>query len=140
MLKSIVPFLVGISQLGLGHQIPLGNDAQAVLASSATVPSTAHVGDYAVDEMVIAAVKAHPDPVDALVSLRPEMAAELAQPRLLHLSGEAKPQWMTEGDKLRLRRARQKFMDITDHQDFYSQHAEASWAGKASKTHRTTSP
>ncbi|KAI1170500.1 hypothetical protein F4777DRAFT_591903 [Nemania sp. FL0916] len=110
----------------------LGLSAPRVSASLQTVlgaPDASH-GDarvHAVDDAILAALDAHPDPVDALVSLRPEMADELAERRLLHVFGQDAPQWMTEGDKLRLRRDGRKFKDITDYQDDVT----ASVAGKA---------
>jgi leucyl aminopeptidase len=58
------------------------------------------------------------------------MAAQLAQPRLLHVFGEPAAKWMTEGDKLRLKRQGKKFADITDHQEFYGQDLSA-MAGEA---------
>jgi leucyl aminopeptidase len=73
----------------------------------------------------------HSDPVAALLFLQPELEADLAQQRLLHVVGDQKPKWMTEGDKLRLRRRGKKFVDITDHQDFYAQQVNA-LSGKAS--------
>jgi leucyl aminopeptidase len=87
--------------------------------------------DHIPDNAILAAIKEHSDPVDALVSLRPDLAAELAQPRLLHVIGEQKSKWMTEGDKLRLRRRKRKFIDITDHEHFYQQQADVLWAGEA---------
>jgi bacterial leucyl aminopeptidase len=86
---------------------------------------------HAVDDTILAALAANPDPVDALISLRPEMAAHLASARLIHVLGEDKARWMAEGDKLRLRRDRKKFMDITDHQELYTEGVGA-WSGKAS--------
>ncbi|KAI1279001.1 peptidase family M28 [Xylaria sp. FL0933] len=82
---------------------------------------------HAIDDAILAALNAHDDPVDALVSLRPELADELAEPRLLHVFVHETPQWMTEGDKLRLRRQGRKFKDITGFQE----DADVSWAGKA---------
>jgi leucyl aminopeptidase len=38
---------------------------------------------------------------------------------------------MTEGDKLRLRRQGKKFVDITDHEEFYAKQVDT-LAGKAS--------
>jgi bacterial leucyl aminopeptidase len=101
-------------------------DTQVVFAP---FPEAEHIAE----DTIFAALKRHSDPVAALVSLHPDFAAELAQPRLLHVFGEQKPEWMTEGDKLRLRRRGRKFMDITDHQNFYEQQVDASWAGKARK-------
>lgn len=103
-------------------------------AQNVFVPSEQPHDDSAhhvVDPRILAALDAHADPVDALVSLRPGLAQELAEPRLLLVLGEPKPEWMTEGDKLRLRRNKKKFMDITDHQDFYAQQIGAQYAGKA---------
>lgn len=87
--------------------------------------------EHVVDDSILAALAANPDPVDALISLRPEMAAQLSESRLIHVLGEDKPRWMKEGDKLRLRRNRKKFMDITDHQELYADGVGA-WSGKAS--------
>lgn len=98
-------------------------DAQRVLG--AAKPSTHHV-----DPAILAALDKHPDPVDAYVYLHPEAAKELAEPRFLHVHGDAKPKWLTEGDKLRLRRKGRKFADITEHHEFYAQQVNA-MAGQA---------
>jgi bacterial leucyl aminopeptidase len=100
-------------------------DTQLVLGSST---ETECIAD---NDAISTALRKYPDPVAALVSLQPDSAVELAQPRLLQVFGEQKPQWMTEGDKLRLRRRGRGFMDITDHQRFYEQQVDASLAGKA---------
>ncbi|KAI0487707.1 peptidase [Xylaria cf. heliscus] len=92
-------------------------DSQVVLGASDSLDSNDDIPIHVVDDAILAALDAHPDPVDALVSLRPELADELAEPRLLHVFGRDAPQWMTEGDKLRLRRGGHKFKDITDYQD-----------------------
>jgi leucyl aminopeptidase len=106
----------------LGHASQFQSPEQVVLA-----PAPLHT----VNEDILAALRTHADPVDALVSLNPQAAAPLAAPRLLHIFGQEKAEWLTAGDKMRLRRAGQKFMDITDHEAFYSQQLEASTAGKA---------
>ncbi|KKY23555.1 putative peptidase family m28 [Phaeomoniella chlamydospora] len=108
-----------------GFGSPL-EDTQTVFASSQKPhgDSVHHV----IEERILAALDIHADPVDALVSLRPELAEGLAEPRLLHVLGESQPGWRTEGEKLRLRRNRKKFMDITDHQDFYAQQIGAAYA------------
>lgn len=106
-------------------------DAEVVLASQTKTASISAVDG--VDQAILAALAEHPDPVDALVSLSPDRAAELAEPRLLHVFGEPQPEWLTEGDKLRLRRRGKRFMDITDHQDFYAQQVDAK-AGKACRS------
>jgi len=116
--------LVGLASLSLS-QVPVP-PGQVILVPS-PVPASVHT----VDEAIVAALRTYADPVDALLSLQPESAAFLAEPRLLHIFGQEKPKWLTEGDKLRLRRAGKKFMDITDHEDFYSQQVDASSVGKA---------
>ncbi|KAN0121918.1 Zn-dependent exopeptidase [Hyaloscypha variabilis] len=105
-------------------------DKQAVLAPPPDQGAPHTCAEHAVDNAVLAALKTHSDPVAALLSLQPESAAELAQPRLLHVIGEQAPEWMTEGDKLRLRRQGKKFVDITDHEEFYAQQVDT-LAGKA---------
>lgn len=87
------------------------------------------VPERVADEAIIAALQTHADPVDALVSLHPEAAAELSEPKLIQAVGQ-EAAWMTEGDKLRLRRDRKKFMDITDHRELYDS-INATAAGKA---------
>jgi len=88
-------------------------------------------GEHGVDESILAAIDAHSNPVDALLSLQPELAAQLAEPRLIHVFGTPKAEWMTEGDKLHLRREGKKFRDITDYQELYTDSIEAQ-SGKAS--------
>ncbi|KAH6609096.1 hypothetical protein Trco_002442 [Trichoderma cornu-damae] len=91
---------------------------------------TASAKHHQVDPAILAALEKYPDPVDAFISLHPEAAEQLAQPRLLHVSDEPNAQWMTEGDKLRLKRKGKKFTDITDHEAFYKEQVNA-LAGKA---------
>ncbi|KAK4158943.1 Zn-dependent exopeptidase [Cladorrhinum sp. PSN259] len=55
------------------------------------------------------------DPVNALKYARPDAAEALDAPRLLRVLGEDEPRWMTEGDKLRLRRGGRRFVDLTGH-------------------------
>lgn len=112
------------------QQVVLAPQADTNEAAAAAAPSDFHP-EHVVDDTILAALAANPDPVDALISLRPEMAAQLAESRLIHVLGEEKPRWMKEGDKLRLRQNRKKFMDITDHQELYAEGIGA-WSGKAS--------
>lgn len=107
-------------------------DTQVVFAPGPKAPNSRM--EHVVDDDILAALREYRDPVAALISLRPDAAAKLAEPRLLHVAGERVPEWMSEGDKLRLRRSGRKFMDITDHRDFYAQHVEASLVPKASKS------
>ncbi|KAH8777370.1 peptidase family M28 [Diaporthe sp. PMI_573] len=86
--------------------------------------------DHVAEDTILAALAANPDPVDALLSLRPGLAGHLATSRLIHVLDEANPRWLTEGDKMRLRRDKKKFMDITDHQELYADGVGA-WSGKA---------
>lgn len=106
-------FLFGLSASRASASLRV--DSQVVLGSSTPLDYDAPV--HVVDDAILSALSAYPDPVDALVSLRPELADELAEPRLLHVFGNKTPEWMTEGDKLRLRRQGLKFKDITDYQD-----------------------
>ncbi|GJC87864.1 leucine aminopeptidase 1 [Colletotrichum liriopes] len=124
-LSTKLLLLLGSSQLVLGapgDQVVFAPSAEA----DGAVPGTA----WAVDSSVRAALETHPDPVDALVSLQPEMAAKMSEARLIHVFGEKKAEWMTEGDKLRLRRKGKKFRDITDFQELYTESVDAK-SGKA---------
>jgi len=116
-LSTKLLLLLGSSQLVLGFpgdQVVIAQTAEEHVAAAA-VPGTV----WTVDSSVHAALEKHSDPVDALVSLQPEMAAKMAEARLIHVFGEKKAEWMTEGDKLRLRRKGRKFRDITDFQELY---------------------
>ncbi|GKZ59762.1 hypothetical protein AnigIFM60653_007702 [Aspergillus niger] len=126
MRTSTLLLLWSTAGAALASPYPLP-DSQVVFAADHEVPNTQ--GKHVVDEAILSALNAHSDPVAAMVSLRPETAAFLAEPRLLHIRGEEKAEWMTEGDKLRLRQRGKKFMDITEHQDFYAEQAMASFAG-----------
>ncbi|KAK8058251.1 peptidase family M28 [Apiospora phragmitis] len=132
--SKLLCLLLGSSQLVAST--PSG-DSQVVLGGfrETSGPRPPHV----VDDAIMAALAKHPDPVDAFVALHPEAVKELTEPKLLHLQGEEKPQWMTEGDKLRLRRQHKKFVDITDHYEFYAQHVGIQ-AGKAHLPNFTKQP
>jgi len=73
--------------------------------------------EYNVHPSILSAVDSFADPVEALLSLQPELAQALTTPRLLDVAGEDGAVWMTEGDKLRLRREGRFFIDITDRPD-----------------------
>jgi leucyl aminopeptidase len=128
MLRYVLGLLLSTSQLALGSSF---QDKQVILVPSPEVQN-AHTRHF-VDKEILTALKTHSDPVAVLVALQPEIAATLAEPRLLHIFGDQKPEWMTEGDKLRLHRRGKKFMDITDHQDFYAQQVDT-LSGKASES------
>lgn len=60
------------------------------------------------------------DPVELYVSLQPEKKSEFSRPVLLQIAGSAaKPEWFTEGDKLRLRKEGIKFRDLTGFEDLF---------------------
>ncbi|KAJ5999854.1 peptidase family M28 [Penicillium waksmanii] len=138
MHKSLLACFLGAAQLTVA--IP---DLQRVLAPIPSGSGDAGAGvsrphgDHTVHESILAAIETHADPVTALVSLQSEdearakTEAALAEPRLLRRLGapNAKAEWMTEGDKMRLRREGVKFMDITDHEEFYKEQVDA-MAGK----------
>lgn len=140
MLHSLLAPLLGAAQLGLCLSLGLlSQDAPPQQAAFlAPQSSSQHYDPTVVSQAILTALETHrDDPVAAFLSIHPESSAELAAPRLLHIAGEKEAQWLTEGDKLRLRRLRRKFVDITDHVEFYAQQQahmemEASWAGKAS--------
>jgi leucyl aminopeptidase len=128
MLRYVLGLLLSTSQLALGSPL---EDKQVLLVPSPEVQNshTQHV----VDKAILTALKTHSDPVAALIALQPESAENLAEPRLLHVFGDQKPEWITEGDKLRLHRRGKKFVDITDHRDFYAQQVDT-LSGKASES------
>lgn len=128
MLHSVLVLLLSISQLALCSSF---QEKQAILTPYPTSNAPFPYGEHVVEEAILTALKTHSDPVAALLYLRPELSADLAQPRLLHVIGDQKPEWMTEGDKLCLRKRGKKFVDITDHENFYAQQAEV-LSGKAS--------
>ena len=97
----------------------LATSAAASGSQKVLTPPSRHQHDHRVDADVLAALEKHKDPVDAYISLFPDSAAKLAEPRLLHIAGEDKARWLTEGDKMRLRRIPAKFADVTDHYQFY---------------------
>lgn len=120
MKTSTLAFLLPFASLGLGSQ-----PSQQVLGA----PSSIHT----VDDAILTALDKNSDPVDALLFLHPEQADALAEPRLLRVFGdEGEPRWMTEGDKMRLRREGKGFMDVTEHEEFYDQQVNT-LAGKARK-------
>ncbi|KZL79774.1 peptidase family m28 [Colletotrichum incanum] len=124
-LSTKLLLLLGSSQLVLGSP-----SDQVVIAPSAEDNVAVPGKTWAVDSSVRTALENHSDPVDALVSLQPEMAAKMSEARLIHVFGEKKAEWMTEGDKLRLRRKGRKFRDITDFQELYTESVDAR-SGKA---------
>lgn len=124
MLKSILILLLGTAQAARAA------DAQVVFSPESETSQPSKL-EHAVDNAILAALEVHSDPVAALISLDPENELLLAEPCLLRvLDDDSEPQWMTEGDKLRLRRQGKKFMDITDHEEFYAEQIHILTAGK----------
>ena len=73
--------------------------------SQLTYSSSSLASHHVVDEAIYSALERSNDPVDALLHLQPHLADELAERRLIRvLDDEEEDVWMTEGDKLRLRR------------------------------------
>ncbi|WVW78073.1 hypothetical protein I302_100024 [Kwoniella bestiolae CBS 10118] len=108
-------------------QLPLTN----LLSSSASEQHEVHPS-------IFAALDKHDDPVDALLSLKPELEDMMAERRLLRIFGEGPREgvWMTEGDKLRLRREGKKFMDLTESQDMLESKFMAGKANTPELTHQ----
>lgn len=124
MLKSFLVLL-----LGTAH-IAKATESQVVLAPHS---GQYEQGQHNVDEAILDAMEAFSDPVAAMIHLHPEQESILSEPRLLRVGGEVKPEWMTEGDKLRLRKQGKKFIDITEHADFYADQVHDLAAGKPRK-------
>lgn len=124
MLKSICTSSLLLLSTGLISTSSASQEAQVHL--------TAGAEQHQVDPAILAALEKYPDPVDAFIALHPEAAEQLAEPRLLRLFGESSAQWMTEGDKMRLKRQGKQFTDITGHEDFYKEQVNT-LAGKARK-------
>ena len=119
--SALLLLALGLAGLGAASQ-----DSQVVFSHNAAA-------QHKVDPAILAALKEHKDPVDAWIALHPDDANKLAEKRLLRIAGEKEPQWMTEGDKMRLRRKGRKFADITDFEEFYKQNAVSAQSGKARK-------
>lgn len=131
MLRSICASSLLLLGTGLASVGAASQDAQIRLGTSEGPTKHHH---FEIDPDILDALKKHSDPVDAFISLHPEMASQLAQPRLLRVFGEPTAKWMTEGDKLRLKRKGKKFADITDHEVFYAQNVNP-MAGTARTLH-----
>ena len=113
--------------------------AQGTLSSSAgqTVLGSAsdHTGNgMFTQDAIAAALKKHDDPVEAMLFLDPSLAAQVNEPRLLHVHGDKEAKWLTEGDKMRLRRQGRKFIDITGYDEYYND-VESLFAGDPRKSY-----
>ncbi|KAJ5220240.1 peptidase family M28 [Penicillium chermesinum] len=123
MLKPLCVLFLGAASLATA--LP---PSQVVFGPASEAPSPHDSFDF--QNAVAAALAKYSDPVEAMISLNIESKAQLYEPRLLHVLGEDKPTWLTEGDKLRLRKEGKKFIDITEHEDYYAGQVNA-LAGKA---------
>ncbi len=70
------------------------------------------------ESQILSILSEHGDPVKALLVLDPSCSKQVAEPRLLQIMNglgldEGEIRWMTEGDKLRLRREGLDFIDLT---------------------------
>ncbi|KAI8631588.1 peptidase family M28 [Xylariaceae sp. FL1651] len=120
--------LLGLSASRVSASLRVNSQVVLGASTGASNPNHDSLIAYPAHDAILNALDVHPDPVDALLFLRPELADELAKSRLLHVFGDEAPRWMTEGDKLRLRRNGRKFKDITDYQH---EDVDTSWAGQA---------
>ncbi|WRT64463.1 uncharacterized protein IL334_001395 [Kwoniella shivajii] len=131
VLGALSPSLVQSSpilELSDSNQLPLNN----LLSSFAAAKHEVHPS-------ILSALDEYDDPVDALVALKPDLKQMMAEPRLLWIFGEEQTRqgiWMTEGDKLRLRRENKKFMDLTDNDFGMEQALMAGKANTPSLTHQ----
>ncbi|WVQ98385.1 hypothetical protein IAU59_005508 [Kwoniella sp. CBS 9459] len=92
------------------------NSAQLPISSLLSSSAAVH---HEVHPSIQSAIDTFSDPVDALLSLKPELEEMMAEKRLIWVfeNGPREGMWMTEGDKLRLRRQGKKFMDLTEAPD-----------------------
>ncbi|KAM3530968.1 hypothetical protein MY4038_004640 [Beauveria bassiana] len=116
---ALLLLALGFAGLGSASQ-----DSQVVFSHNADA-------QHKVNPAILTALREHKDPVDAYIALYPEEAEKLAEKRLLRIAGAKEPQWMTEGDKMRLRRKGRKFADVTDYEEFYKKNALSAQSGKA---------
>ena len=98
---------------------PISSDVEDAQFPLSNLLSSSLEGDFLVDSSILSALARFDDPVEALLALKPELEAMMAEPRLIRVFGDGSQDgiWMTEGDKLRLRREGKGFMDLTESQD-----------------------
>ncbi|KAH7921426.1 Zn-dependent exopeptidase [Leucogyrophana mollusca] len=121
-----------VSTVLLSRLIPVACAGYLDRSAQVVLNSPALRSDYQYDEAYLGKLlEIHNDPVEVMRLVDPSNAAKLDEPRLLQVFGRD-ASWMTEGDKLRLRREGLKFVDLTDHQDlkgdsFLRMQASESW-------------
>lgn len=91
--------------------LPLYIRASPLFEATPQTPFVAE--EHTVDPEILRALETYDDPVDALLAARPALASQMAESRLLEVDGAAAV-WMTEGDKLRLRKDGKGFVDFTE--------------------------
>lgn len=117
---------LGLLFLGLAQGTLSSSAAgQAVLGST----SDRHTDNgMFTQDAIAAALEKHDDPVEAMLFLDPSLADQVNERRLLHVRGDKEAKWLTEGDKMRLRRQGRKFVDITGYDEYYND-VESLFAG-----------
>ena len=112
--------------LTLSSPITSGDENPQLLLSSSLHDA------HTIHPTILSALDQYPDdPLAALLLVKPGLADMMAEPRLLWLFDQEETRsgvWMTEGDKLRLRREGRRFMDLTEDQAVLG---ESFVAGKA---------
>lgn len=109
---AIAPFLLFLSFVSASvlYHTASSQSQQVLQASGIEVTETAIYRLLAVH---------NDDPVEVMRLLDPVYATTLDEPRLLEVFG-AEPVWMTEGDKLRLKKYGLSFMDLTGREDIFN--------------------
>jgi len=95
-----------------------------VAATSAQQQVFADARDVKNDAFITSLLAEHDDLVTVMKLLHPASAAELDKPRLLQVFDE-EAVWMNEGDKMRLRKSHEGFVDLTEFQDLHRKDAYA---------------
>lgn len=107
--------LVILSGLAAISAAPKGSPLPQHVLSGTTIGSTGPSSVHT-EALILSTLERISDPVEAMIALDATQAEILAEPRLLEVfDGSAGPstKWMTEGDKLRLRRQEIDFIDWT---------------------------
>lgn len=111
MRTALVPISLFLSLVSASVLYPPSSQSQQVLQSGNDVEDT--------EASIKQLLAVHDDdPVQVMHLVDPGYAATLDEPRLLQVFG-AEPAWMTEGDKLRLKKQGLSFMDLTGRQDVF---------------------
>lgn len=116
-----------LALLALGNAAPRRASHQHVLGASPATADSAHID---AEREIMSALEQFADPVDAMLALDSAQEEVLAEARYLEVfdgpGGQGQLKWLTEGDKLRLRRANIDFIDWTGRTLVAPQHQAAS--------------